>query len=282
MATKVCQLEVYSDSTVVIKEGIGWTPNDSTEACQFDELNNKRISLTELTQLLANKSKIQSVIIPPNCRHIVENKSDAYFTFIIPSFKGVMMFDWKDAPDGLARKLGLTSDSFIDDTAGRSIRQFEIKYPAACIIAKFIVSANQSKGTKEYHFENIWCFAVKNDMEPLDKMQLYSWPFCNMYNTDSVCIGNIQRDYDINNITGITSCIYNGVNNGDLESNWRANVKTSQRDSLPEELKIEGDRSYEFLIRASRSPGFIPQQYWTYKNSYRSFIEGLTGVNFGK
>ena len=51
MATKVCQLEVYSDSTVVIKDGIGWTPNDSNESCQFDELNNKRISLTELTQL---------------------------------------------------------------------------------------------------------------------------------------------------------------------------------------------------------------------------------------
>ena len=36
MATKVCQLEVYSDSTVVIKDGIGWTPNDSNESCQFE------------------------------------------------------------------------------------------------------------------------------------------------------------------------------------------------------------------------------------------------------
>lgn len=283
-ANQLCMLRVFNDGTVTIQEGSQSTFILDGMNYAFSELNNKRVNLEEMLRILAAKNSTQSIIVPPNCRSIITDRDRVYFTFVIPSFKGIMKIDWQDS-EGLTRvDYGLSKSDAVIDYKGkrgakREIFSFDMKYPASCIIVSTIRTESKDVGTM-YHFDNCYCFAIKNDLEPLSTMKLYHWPFCNMYSSDAVCIGDIPKDYTIDSIGSVPAAIYNGVNNRDLEGTWKQNLNfTAAANVLPSNLVLAGtDNSYSFLINASQKLGYIPSQYLKLSNDYVSFIEGLSGV----
>lgn len=175
----------------------------------------KNISTENLCEILASCSKNFDLVIPPGCRHIIKNKTTSMFTFVSPAFKGLHKVKYYDSWE---RATGYKKPVKGKLDADNNIT-YELPYPNGLSI---ILMLETGKG---YEFKSIYHFALDSFPFTLENLQLYYWPFSNMYTDGKVCIGNIPRTYtSIEQLQAIPKYIYTGIGNCDLISTPVATV----------------------------------------------------------
>lgn len=176
----------------------------------------KTVKTEDLCKQLSSFTQTTDVIVPHGCRQLKESSKSLVLVFINPEFVGEHLLKWGRDETSM---FGACPPVF--ETMGNNVKKFSVPYPPSCSI---VVLTKQNNN--QFHFVEMYHYAL--DSYPLDmtKVKLYKWPFSNMYTDGKCCIGEIVRTYSsIESLASIPTTIFHGIGNTDLSSVQTSKVK---------------------------------------------------------
>lgn len=209
----------------------------------------KSVSTADLCGVFTKQVRRSSIIVPPNCRQIIENGNKVTYVMITPPYNGKCALSW--GSDDNSRYGRHDNAKLPKEYAGvydsSNVRVFNVPFPASAVAVQFVQAENKLS------FRNMFAFALKDHNVPYELMEACYWPFTNMYSDNRVCIGSIPGSPPtIDAVSSYPRFLYSGLGNHDLDGHFRINERA---DSLG---KFE--RPYAF-ITALHNQEVFPTEY---------------------
>lgn len=188
----------------------------------------KRIDLTDFCSCLGGINVKNRYLVPPNCRAIYQNGKSLYYLSILPEFKG----------DYITKRWTNNDSEFIPTNEycvrhlmyakATDYRVYPIVYPATAALIHMTKDSTLDSNTGKLSnqcrmsFSNMYLWALKDAILPLEEMTAYIWPFANVFADFKVCIGSVLHRVEyVSQISSYHTMMFSGVANTDLINNAR-------------------------------------------------------------
>lgn len=228
-------------------------------------VDTKTISVNSLCAAMSNIARITETDVPVGCRKVFKVKDKELYVFITPQFVGKAWVNWSKCDTSSFGSLTEHIPTEGEFEGKDFIRCFDVPYPATAIA---VLVKREVDGT--YTFNKMYCYALKNVMQPLVSMEAFAWPFTNVYTSGECCIGRITSSYpNVDSVASIPKTIFNGICNHDLSGPSNINREVGDSAALGH-IKD----SFELLIK-SRTLRSFPTEYLKPLGDLNSIIKGI-------
>ena len=188
--------------------------------CKFASLTyegvTKVVPLDDVCRTFIRSVEYSVEDVPYGCRKIIKNRNYVAYVFIIP--EGVKRYAML-YPKYDRNHYHIDEDKIKAEGTtvwhGDTINwvAVDIPQPNLVIVATFKISQDKSK-----NFQRLVAYATKDICCDVNDIELYNYPFTNVFSDHKVCTGTIEcNDYTINQIAATPDILINGIGNHDLE-----------------------------------------------------------------
>ena len=181
----------------------------------------KTVSTADLCGVFTKQIRRNNIVVPPGCRHIIEDGNKISYVMITPPYLGQCALRWTSddqarfkAPDDTKPPRELEGVY-----AEKGIRIFQVPFPASAVVTQFVKNSDG-----KLNFRNMFAYAIVDHNVPYNRMIAANWPFTNMYSDCRVCIGSIPGQINhIDEVGSYPRFLYSGLGNHDLDSHFKIN-----------------------------------------------------------